>query len=111
MLIKDSTITFNWALGFSAAFATYNEAYFDIQITDPDGLVTYQEGSANWATSFLQPTVDTDGLLTYDITPTKAGVYTIILGTGGAVSFTILDTALALIVVSDLTQTNTIVLP
>lgn len=111
MLIKDSTITYNWVLGFSAAFATYNEAYFDIQITDPDGIVTYQEGSALWATTFLQPTATVNGLITYAITPTKAGVYTILLGTGASASFTILDTVLSLIVVSDLTQDNTIVLP
>lgn len=111
MLIKDTTITLNWNLGFSASFATYNEAYFDIQITDPDGIVTYQEGSAFWSTTFLQPTISVDGLLTYGFTPAKAGVYTLLLGTGGSASFTILDTTLALIVVSDLAVTNSIVLP
>jgi len=112
MLIQNNALTFDWVLTKSASFATYNEAYFDIQVTAPDGTVTYSEGAngAGWTTTFTQSTATVDGQLTYAYTPTQLGIYTIILGTGGATSFTILDTVLALIVKQDSTVNNTVIL-
>ena len=101
MLIKDTTVTLDWLLTKNPSFASHIEDYFDIQITAPDNTVTYLEGSANWATTFTQPSATVDGQLTYNYLFDQSGVYTILLGTGGSASFTILDTVLALIVDQD----------
>lgn len=111
MLIQNTTVTFDWALTKTAT--VYAEDYFDLQIQAPDGSVTYEEGvnGAGWAETYLAPVELTDGYITNDLLLTQTGVYTLILGTGGATSFTILDTVLALVVASDLTVNNTVVLP
>ena len=114
MLIQNDTVTFSWVLAKTAT--VYTEDYFDLQIQAPDGTVTYQDGvtgAGGWQTdaTYLAPVELTDGNLQTDLLLSQTGVYTLTLGTGGSTNFTILDTVLALVVASDLTVTNTVVLP
>jgi len=111
MLIQNTAIDFRWILKTSPSFATYDEAYFDLQITAPDGAVSYLEGSSSWSDTFTQPTASADGLIVYSYTPTQAGVYTLILGTGGSSSFTIVDSMLALVVEQDSEKEDKVNLP
>ena len=106
MLIQDTAINFRWELKASASYANHVEAYFDLQITAPDGTVTYLEGSSSWSDLFTQPTASTNGLIEYSYTPTQNGVYTMILGTGDSDSFTILNTRIVLIVEADTVDTE-----
>lgn len=111
MFVQNTSINFQWELGYSASFASYVETYFDLQITAPDGTVTYLEGSSNWADTFTQPTVDTDGLIEYAYTPTQDGVYVMILGTGTSENFTILHTRYISVVTQDAAQSRRVRLP
>ena len=110
MIVQNTNITLEWILEKNA-LNVYNSAYFDMQITSPSNIVTYLEGSSNWATTFLQPTPTVNGLITYDTTFTELGVYVIILGTGISASFVILDTSLAMVVEQDSTLNNKVILP
>jgi len=115
MIVNGSTVLLDWVLTANPSYASHIEDFFDIQITDPDGVATYLEGgdtNDNWATLFTQPGDEggADGQVTYNYTFTKTGVYTIILCTGGAANFTILDTVLALVVDQDTTIPNTVTL-
>jgi len=117
MLIKDTTVTFNWTL--SPTDTSYAEDYFDLQLQAPDGSVTYTDGvvgAGGWQNdgTYVAPgtiLADTVGHIETDILLDQSGVYTLILGTGGSTTFTIIDTVLALVVESDLAVDNTVVLP
>ena len=108
MLIQNTVITYSFILEANASFASHVETYFDLQITAPDGVVTFLEGSGAWATTFLQPTATVDGLITYAFTPTQLGVYTFLVCTGAAASFTILDQIISLIVEQDSDVSSTV---
>jgi len=114
MLIKNTAITFTWNLKATDTVGANLETYYDLQVTEPNGTVTYLEGETDWAgANFSAPgsvASGTDGYISEIYTPTEAGVYTFILGTGGSTNFTILDTVLALVVDSDTLVTNTVVL-
>ena len=116
MLVQNTGVVFRWDLTASPSFATYVETYFDLQVQAPDGTVNYYEGGT-WATTFTQPSDSVDGLIEIDSASDvvgfnldQTGVYTLILGTGGASSFTIIDTVLALVVEQDALVTNTVTL-
>lgn len=108
MYVKDYAITINWDLEKTPNFASYPEDYFDLQITDPDGNVTYAEGSSNWATDFQQPTDEINGYITYNYTFNKEGVWVIILGNGVATNFDILETTMYMVVTRDTEATNVV---
>jgi len=109
MLIQNTTVTFNWDLLKTAT--VYAEDYFDLQIQYPDGTVAYFEGQnagAGWADSYLAPNATTDGAITHNLLLSQVGVYTLILGTGGSASFTIVDTVLGLVVKQDTQIDNSV---
>ena len=118
MYIKDTEITLSWVLEANALFPvqtgnTYDEAYFDLQITLPSGTVVYLEGvnGAGWATVATPGSPTEDALITYAYTPAESGVHTLILSTGTSASFTILDKANILVVDTTTTKSNTLILP
>lgn len=108
MYIIDSTVVFTWNL--EATATVYAEDYFDLQIQDPDGIVTYQEGvnGAGWTDSYAAPDANNAGSIVGSITLSKAGLYNIVLGTGGASNFTVLHSQLIMVVEQDLTSIKTI---
>lgn len=110
MFIKDSTVVFTWEL--KATPTVYAEDYFDLQIQDPDGIVTYQEGvnGAGWTDSYSAPDANNDGSVVGSILLDKTGLYNVILGTGGAANFTVLQSQLVMVVEQDLTATKTVTL-
>ena len=83
-----TNISLSWAVAKTASPEL--ASYYDLQITTPLGVVTYYEGSASWGIISPVPDVDTDGVLTRisPLTITEKGLYTIVIGTGGAASFT-----------------------
>lgn len=112
MLITNTDIEYKWIIKKHPNPSAFNEAYFDLQVTAPDGAVTYHEGSG-WADSFLKPTDIADGYITYKHGATgfqDSGVYVLILGTGGSASFTILDTMIVYLAERSLQHTEKVTL-
>lgn len=95
MIIVGTGVTLNWIIR-----KTLNPglSYFDLQITTPKGVVTYYEGSSNWASFTTPPNISTDGVLTRAAAyvPTEAGVYTLVIGTGGSANFREIHTSMFL---------------
>jgi len=111
MLIQNTTITLRWIIEKNPNFATYNEDYFDLQVTAPDGTVTYLEGINNWANVFTQVSEEVNGEIDYNITLTQTGIYTFILCTGDSDNFDIIKTSLAMVVEQDSWLNEKVILP
>ena len=102
MIVKDVPVVFTWNL--LKTITVYAEDYFDLIITDPDGIVSYTEGSALWADTFQAPTETVAGFLTNSLTFTKAGLYTVVVGTGGAAGYTVLSRQQVVVAAADTTN-------
>lgn len=114
MLVQNTVVNLKWELKATPNFANYNNINsFDLQITKPDGSVTYMEGG-NWigtAPTFSAPEETVNGLISYNYTFDQVGVYTLILGVGSSTSFDILSTRIELIVEQDTENTEIVYLP
>ena len=110
MFIKDSVVSFVWDIEKNVT--VYAEDYFDLDVTDPDGIVTYYEGvnAAGWTDAYLAPVELTDGQISGSLTLGKTGLWTIVLATGSGASYNILNSQLVMVVDSDLVSTKKIVL-
>lgn len=111
MIVQNEVITITWDIEKNPLFATYNAAYFDLQITAPSGAVSYFEGTGSWALSFTQPSDTVNGEIVFAYTFTETGVYTLILGTGISTNFSILDNSNVMVVASDTTIDTRLILP
>lgn len=100
MIVKDVATIVTWTLSTSAV--AYVETYFDLTVTDPDGLVVRTEGGL-WADTFQAPTTTVAGFITDAMTFTKEGLYTLTLSTGAAGSYTVLAERLVLVVSAEAT--------
>ena len=103
MFIKDVVIALTWDLEPTAVTAAYNSTYYDLQITEPDGVVSYTEGEA-LAPTFVAPSSSVAGTLDITYTFLKAGLYQLSLCTGAAAGTTVLAKRSMLIVESDTAQ-------
>lgn len=130
MIIKNEPLILNWVLRAGEHAVNYvTQVDFDLQVTAPNGVVTYLEGSlipnpnpdkninlingatVDWTTDFTAPTTSTDGFIACTITPDQDGVYTFILGKGGSEYFYIIDTSNLLVVAKTTTHLERVNLP
>ena len=86
MYLINTDLTVNWVFASQADVITRTD--LDIQITDPDGNVTYTD-SAIAAEDFLAPTVSSDGYAAYTFTADVLGLWSIVLTNGTGVANTV----------------------
>ena len=101
MFVKDTAITITWTIDKDQAFVAATD--YDLLVQEPDGVSTYNEGAA-WQLSFTAPNGTDAGIITDTQTPDKAGVWTYVLSNGSGASYTVLSTALIMVVDTDITH-------
>ena len=79
MYLINTTLTVNWYLLTGAAPPALSE--LDIRITPPEGASEYLPGAIDVA-DYVESTVSTKGLVTYQFTPTKLGLWKVGLSRG-----------------------------
>lgn len=111
MFVQGETLAFTWVLEPTDVAGANTEAHYDISITTPSGVQTYYEGGVNTVDSFVAPgsvASDTQGSLTESLALTELGVYTIVLSTGTASSYTVLANDVIMVVSNDTTTSRNV---
>lgn len=103
MFVKNTAVALTWDLAPTGIAAAYLATYYDLQITEPDGVITYSEGAVVGAT-FVAPTSTVAGTLALSYTFLKAGLYQLALCTGTAAGTVVLSKRTLLIVEADVAQ-------
>ena len=87
MFIVGNPITISWIVGRTSK--TIPSSTFDITLHDPSGAVIYTDDAP---LTYLAPTATETGLITYVCPASNPGVWRILLSTGTASTYLLLDT-------------------
>lgn len=79
MYLVNTPLTVNWTI--PATIYTIDRASFDIIIKPPAGNVSYQN-SAIAVEDYIAPTINTNGIVTFQFTPDSTGLWVIALTDG-----------------------------
>ena len=76
MFIVDTTISVNWTVPPMVVPILLED--FDVKVTDPNGVETVYLGAIA-VEDYISPTDTTDGGVSYHLTPTIKGVWSVVL--------------------------------